>query len=213
MELEKDTKIPTSVCEPVGEDPEHRIRLLESLGYEPYDYYLWKGYLILEESTAERLIRDFFVPFLVPNLQGKLRTISAGGVGNVEACFSDFQRVFVFIHTAPQYKEKAWVAVDGGAEGKGLIAGLKAKFKSWPPEHFRCFTAENFEKYYPQGFQEKASSILAMSHGAKKQEEKGKLAEEVLRWALADPEKARSEFAICAEEILDFLKEISTKLA
>lgn len=213
MKLEENTNIPTSVCEPVPENPEHRIRLLESLGYEPFDFYLWKGYLILEESTAERLIRDFFIPFLVPNLQGKLRTISAGGVGNVEACFSDIHRVFVFMHTSPQYKERAWVGVDGGAEGKKLVAGLKAKFQSWPPEHFRCFTAENFEKYYPQEFQEKASVVLAMPHGPKKQEEKGKLAEEVLRWALADPVKAHAEFNVCAKEVLVFLNEIAAKLA
>jgi hypothetical protein len=212
MELEQDTKIPTSVCEPVGEDPEHRIRLLESLGYEPYDYYLWKGYLILEESTAERLIRDFFVPFLVPNLQGKLRTIAAQGVDDVEARLSDLLRLLVFIHTAPQYKERAWVAVDGGEEGKRLVSGLKAKFRSWPPEHFRCFTAENFEKYYPQEFQEKASDILTMPHGPKKQEEKGKLAEEVLRWALSDTVTAQAQFAVCAKEILNFLNEIAAKL-
>jgi len=103
--------------------------------------------------------------------------------------------------------------VDGGEEGKKLVEGLKTKFKSWPAEHFKSFTAENFEKYYPQEFQEKATNILALSHGPKKQEEKGKLAEEVLRWALADTEKAKAEFVVCAKEILDFLNEISTKLA
>jgi len=213
MKLADETRIPTSVCQPVAEDPQSRIQLLESLGYEPQDFYLWKGYLILEESTAERLIRDFFIPFLIPNLQGRLKTISAGGIGNVEAFFSDFHRIFVFIHTAPQYKERAWISVDGGVEGKKLVEGLKSKFKGWPAEHFRSFTAENFEKYYPQEFQEKATSILALPHGQKKQEEKGKLAEEVLGWALADPAKARSEFQTCATEILDFLNEISTKLS
>jgi hypothetical protein len=52
-----------------------------------------------------------------------------------------------------------------------------------------------------------------MPHGPKKQDEKGALAEEVLRWALADPVKAQAEFPVCAKEILDFLNEISTKLA
>jgi hypothetical protein len=117
------------------------------------------------------------------------------------------------VFLAPQYKERAWVGVDGGVEGKKLVEGLKSKFKGWPTEHFRSFTAENFEKYYPQEFQEKATNILALSHGPKKQEEKGKLAEEVLRWALSDPVKAQAEFAVCAKEILDFLNEISTKLS
>ena len=57
------------------------------------------------------------------------------------------------------------------------------------------------------------ADVLAMQHGQKKQDEKGKLAEDVLRWAMADPVKARAEFKVCAEEILDFLHEISKKLA
>ena len=52
-----------------------------------------------------------------------------------------------------------------------------------------------------------------MPHGPKKQEEKGKLAEKVLRWALADPVKAHAEFKVCAKEILAFLNEITAKLA
>ena len=105
------------------------------------------------------------------------------------------------------------IAVDGGVDGKKLVAALKVSFRSWPSEHFRFFTAENFEKYYPQEFQEKASTILAMPHGLMKQEAKGKLAEEVLSWALADPVKAQAEFAVSAREILDFLNEIAAKLA
>ena len=213
MKLEDSTKIPISTCRPVAEDPEQRIQLLESLGYELFDFYLWKAYLILEESTAERLIRDFLIPFLVPSLQGKLRTIAAQGVDDVGTRLSDLMSLFTFIHTAPQYKERAWVGVDGGAKGQKLVAGLQAKFKSWPPEHFRCFTAEHFEKYYPQQFQERASNVLALQHGQKKQEEKGKLAEDVLQWALADPAKAQAAFKDCAAEVLTLLNEIAGKLA
>ncbi len=213
MKLDENTRIPTSTCRPVPDDPGSRLQLLESLGYEPSDFYLWKGYLILEESTAERLIRDFFVPFLVRNLQGKLKTIAAQGVDDVEARLSDLMRLFVFIHTTPQYNGRAWVAVDGGEHGSKLVSGLKAKFKSWPEEHFRCFKAKQFEEYYPADFKEKALAILSMPHGLEKQKEKGRLAEEVLQWALADPVRAQTEFNISAKEVLDFLKEIAAKLA
>ena len=213
MKLEDASRIPTSVCQPVGEEAEDRIQLLESLGYEPFDFYLWKGYLILEESTAERLIRDFFIPFLVPNLQGKLKTIAAQGVSDVPARFSDLLRLFVFIHTAPQYKERAWVAVDGGVEGKKVVSDLKARFKSWPEQHFRCFTADDFERYYPSEFMPKVTEVLSMPNGKPRQEAKGKLAEEVLEWALADLVRAHKEFNMCAKEVLDFLKEIAGKLA
>ena len=213
MKLEDGSGIPTSTCQPVADNPEDRIHLLESLGYEPFDFYLWKGYLILEESTAERLIRDFFVPFLVPNLQGKLKTIAAQGVTDVEARLSDLMRLFVFIHTAPQYKERAWVAVDGGAKGDELVSNLRQNFKSWPEQHFRCFKAKNFEEYYPAQFQPKASEIFSMAKGLPKQQAKGKLAEEVLQWALDHQQEAKAEFASRAKEILDFLNEIATKLA
>jgi len=116
-------------------------------------------------------------------------------------------------HTAPQYKDRAWVGVDGGTKGQQLVVKMKAKFKDWQPEHFRSFTEENFEQYYPAEFKEKVNTVLGMPHGPQKQAEKGKLAEEVLRWAMADPVKAEAEFAVCAKEILDYLREISKKLA
>jgi energy-coupling factor transporter ATP-binding protein EcfA2 len=213
MNLDAATKVPVSTCSPVPDDPESRIQVLENLGYEPFDYFLWKGYLILEESTAERLIRDFFVPYMIPSLQGKLKTIAASGITDVEARLSDLMRLFVFIHTAPQYKGRAWVAGDNGVDGQALVEKLKAKFPTWPPNHFKLFSSENFEKYYPAQFQEKASEILALPHGMQKQKAKGQLAEEVLAWALSDPSRAKEEFKVCAKEIIEFLEEIRSKLA
>jgi hypothetical protein len=212
MELETSSKLPTSKCRPLSDRPEERVKLLEDLGYEPFDFFLWKGYLILEESTAEKLIREFFIPFLVRGLHGKLATISAGGISEVEPRFIDFMRVFVFIHTAPQYKERGWVAVDGDSEGKQVIERLRKAFKMWPEHHFRQFSKHHFEEYYPAAFRTRVAEVLAMPHGQGKQTAKGKLVEDVVAWAVEDLERAQNEFNLCAKEVLDLLRDIATRL-
>jgi predicted ATPase len=214
MKLEESSKIPICSCQPVPDEPDKRISLLENLGYDVFDSFLWKGYLILEESTAERIIREVLIPNFYPSLLLKLRTIAARGVQNVEPCFNDFHRLFVFVHTSPAYKERAWVAVDGSAEGKNTIEKLKAKFsKDWPENHFKWFFAEQFEEYYPKEFGQKVSEVIAMPHGLPKQKAKGDLANEIVNWALTNPEKAKVEFKESAKEVLEFLAEIDQKLA
>jgi hypothetical protein len=213
MELDETTKIPTSSCKLLSDVPEERIQLLENLGYEPADFYLWKAYLILEESSAEHIIKTFLIPYLVPKLQGKLQTIAAQGVDDVEARFSDFLRIFVFIHTSPQYRNRAWVAVDNGAQGEKVVASLQAKFvKNWPSKHFRCFKAENFERYYPPQFHETVAKVLGMTKGKTRRDAKKELALEVLDWATANIEVAKSEFEKCAAEIIGLLREIETEI-
>jgi hypothetical protein len=64
--------IPTSECESIDNTPEARRSVLEELGYEMTDYDLWKGWLILEESTAEKIINDFLLPNFAPKLLGKV---------------------------------------------------------------------------------------------------------------------------------------------
>jgi hypothetical protein len=49
--------IPTALYREIGTDPEERRAVLEELGYEMTDFGLWSGWLILEESSAERKIR------------------------------------------------------------------------------------------------------------------------------------------------------------
>jgi len=213
MKLDESSRVPVSICTQIGPEPEKRIAVLENLGYDIFDSFLWKGYFILEESSAERIIRDFLIPHFFPSLVTRLKTIASSGVQDVEPRLTDFLRLFVFVHTTPVYKQRAWVAVDGSADGRKIIADLKLKFnKDWPESHFRCFSEENFEKYYPKRFEQQASAVLAMPHGLLKQKAKGALAEEVVGWALANSEEAKKEFAVCAKEILEILAVIKDTL-
>jgi hypothetical protein len=68
----------TSTIKDLGTDPAARVAALSDLGYELYDFNLFDGWLILEESSAERIIRDYLIPWFVPRLT-RVRTIAAGG--------------------------------------------------------------------------------------------------------------------------------------
>jgi hypothetical protein len=214
VEMRQDAgRLPTSTCTLVPHEPAARLALLEELGYEPSDFYLWKAFLILEESTAERLIRDFFIPYMVPQLQGKLKTLASQGVDEVALRMADLLRLFVFIHITPQYSERAWIVVDGGPKGEELMKSLRNKFATWPADHFATFSKPCFEEYYPPQYAEQVARIVQIPNGLEKQTAKGELVQVVLSNALADITKAKLEFSKSADEVLQLLNYISEKLA
>lgn len=91
--------VPTTTIKNIeGNDSLGRLNILERLGYELKDFDLNSAWLILEESSAERIINDLLIPNFTPNLQSKLRTFSAGGLSNVEPRFHDLLNLFKFIH-------------------------------------------------------------------------------------------------------------------
>jgi predicted ATPase len=211
--LDGTTGIPTSICELVPDNPSDKLELLESLGYEPFDFYLWKGYLILEESTAELVINKVLVPWFFPSLSTRLKTIAASGVGDVERRFQEFRRVFVFVHSAEQYRNRGWVVVDSGDEGEKVVSRLRSAFKKdWPEDHFQCLPAPQFENYYPTHFQEESSRVFQLPHGKNKQDAKGKLAEKVVEWALANRAEAEAQFRESAGDVLQLLGTIDQNL-
>ncbi|PQJ09588.1 hypothetical protein CJD36_016750 [Flavipsychrobacter stenotrophus] len=204
--------VPTTTVKEVDNKPETRLDILSKLGYDFFDFELHQSYLILEESSAEYVIRDFLIPNFVPELYGKIKTIAAKGVQDLEVRVHDFNRLFVFIHTSPMYYKKAWVIADGDSAGKECISKLQSAFKTWPTEHFSTFVKDNFEEYYPERFQEKVQAVLKMPHGLKKQDAKGVLVKEVMLWALSNREDALAEFKQSAAEVIKVLKSINTKL-
>ena len=53
--------------------PEERFAALESLGYELIDAEIWDGWLLLEEASAEQIIRELLIP---RNLRNQRRRLS-----------------------------------------------------------------------------------------------------------------------------------------
>jgi hypothetical protein len=56
-------RIPTSAIRDVAPSAEARIAVLRDLGYELHDFDLWNGWLIVEEASAEVIIRNYLIPW------------------------------------------------------------------------------------------------------------------------------------------------------
>lgn len=198
----------------VPKDPEARRRVLEELGYEFYDFGLWTAWLFLEESSAEVLIRDWFIKWYTPRIKDKLRTYSANSLSQVELKFRDFNNLFVFLHLEPTYKNKVWVIIDDGEDEKEIVNRLKSTYmkSGWNEDNFSQFTEHDFEKYYPNRFQERVNQILEISNKKKKRTEKKKLLDDVKTWISENEKIAKEEFKISAKPVIDKLKEIAKAL-
>ena len=187
---------------------EERRNLLEDLGYDFFDFDLWKAWLFLEESSAEIIIKDYLIDWFVKPLKNQIRTFSSSGSANLIPRFEDFNKLFVFLHLEPTYKNRVWVLLDGGEEESKIIQKLRDKYvnSGWNDSNFKQFTHHDFERYYPLEFQPKVNEILKINDKNKKREEKRKLIIELKDWINEDRDKARAAFKISANEIIEHLK-------
>ncbi len=191
--------------------PQARLEVLRDLGYSFSDFELWDGWLILEESSAERIIRDYLIPWFVPKLT-RIRTLAAGGNRQVEPTFEDFSRLVRFTHLEQAYTDAAWVRVDGDSDGKEIIDSLRRRYSSWSDDRFSCFSKSQFEHYYPSVFKNRVKEVLGMEKKQDKREAKRLLLNEVRKWLDEDFERGREALASSAEEIIADLKVISSQL-
>jgi hypothetical protein len=205
-----DTLPATSIYKTV-DTPRGRLGVLQDLGYELADLGLGEGWLIFEESSAERIVREWFIPWYAPRL-ARLRTLGASGVTRIEPVMLDFKEMFLFAHIEGTYRGRAWVVVDGDDVGKSVIARLREEFRSWPPSHFQHWDKPAFEYYYPSIFSNRVSSVMAITGKRERRAAKADLLYSVLQWIERDPELARSEFEISASEVIDRLKEIEIEV-
>lgn len=217
IKTHKDEEIPNFKVSTVNEvlnNKDAKIEILEDLGYEFHDYDHWAAWLFLEESSAEELIRDYFIDWFAPKLKGKLRTYSARSVGEVKSKFKDFNNLFVFIHLESVYKNKAWVIVDNGEDEKKIINSLKENYvtkHNWIEDRFKQFQVHSFEEFYPIMFKEKIEAALN-KEGNEKRNAKSSLLHEVKDWIKNNPETAKIEFEKSAKEVIDILREIETEV-
>jgi len=198
----------------VPNNVDDRRAVLENLGYEFNDFGLWSAWLFLEESSAEVLIREWFIKWYAPKLLNKLRTFSANSLSQIIPKFDDFNKLFVFLHLEPVYKNKVWVIVDGGNEEGKIIDSLKNSYSrnGWNENNFSQFSEHDFEKYYPKRFKVKINSVLAETNKQIKREAKKALLEEIKEWILTNEKTAKEEFKISAEPVINKLKEIAKQI-
>ncbi|MCX6152566.1 MAG: AAA family ATPase [Candidatus Kapabacteria bacterium] len=214
IDMEYIDKIPTSTIVKLNNYIE-RFDCFREMGYELNDFNLWEAWLILEESSAETFINQYFIPWYHPSLIGKLRTISSGGISKVTNRLEALVSMFIYQHLTPIYKNKAWIMIDGDAEGRKYHKEFLDSFcensdDQWNRENFILLREFNFEKYYPEQFQEAVD--IALSDKNIKREKKKELLKIVIEWTESNIEEAKKQFAISAKEIIDILKNISEKL-
>lgn len=203
---------PVAEVRRVPEEPRARIEVLTDLGYELWDFHLWDGWLLLEESSAERIVRDYLIPWFAPRLR-RVRTVAVGGNAGVEPAFNDFNRLFRFTHLEDVYRDAAWVVIDGDEEGRQIVEALRERYaNSWAADHFRTFSAGNFEEYYPVRFQDRVRDTLAIGNRREKREAKRRLLDEVRQWVEENPAEAKDAFASSAAEVVAVLLEIEAAL-
>ncbi len=202
--------LPVSKIKLVANNPNERRDILQKLGYDFFDFEFNHAFLILEESTVERLIREVLIPEFVPSLNNKLKTISAMGVNDIETKFSTYLSLFVYLHTDPKFQKKAWVVTDGDIAGKKITNELKLKFKNWDSRCFLNFEKENFEDYFPSKFKSEIELIKTSKNGLEKQKRKGKLLEDLIVYWYNN--KPRVEFEICFKDHISILKNIELNL-
>ena len=201
----------TASIELVAETTEARIGVLRELGYELSDFDLWEGWLILEESTAEKIIRGFLIPWFAQKLT-LVRTISADGASKVEPTFEDFRRLFLYGHLESVYRGRAWVRCDGDKAGRDVIEKLKGKFKDVDPTHLGTFGEEQFENYYPKEFAEEVLQVLAISDRQMRREAKRQLFLKVEAWLRQDEDRAKAALKESAAEVIADLRSMEVAL-
>ncbi|MEQ9168971.1 MAG: AAA family ATPase, partial [Fulvivirga sp.] len=207
-------KMRLSTVEEVGKNPLDRKKVLEDLGYDFFDHDLWKAWLFLEESSAEVLIRDYFIKWFTPKLKYQLRTFSAGSISQIQPKFDDFNKLFVFLHLEPAYKNKVWVYIDGGEEEEKIINRMRNMYEKggWSTSNFNQFKNHDFEHYYPERFQNEVKRILQIQDKRTKRNEKKTLLDNIKKWIDNNEKEAKEEFKISANEIVEVLKSISKEL-
>lgn len=192
---------PQGAIKEVGNSAAERTAVLRALGYSFADFDLWEGWLILEESSAERIIKDYLIPWFAPKLK-RVRLVSSGGVSEVEPTTKEFNRLVRFTHLEDAYKGKVWVRVDGDDPGKKVVNDLKSFYSGWGEEQIRCFTEPQFENFFPTAFKEQTTAALAEKDRQTRRELKRKLLHDVVIWLEEDETRGREALTTSAASVI-----------
>ena len=205
LEVDHGDRLQTSTVELVEHTVEARTRLLTDLGYELSDLDLHDGWIIFEESSAEKIVRECLIPWFAPRLS-RVKTVSSRGTGGIPSAFEALNKLVLFSHLESRYAGKVLVLVDGDRSGLEAVAKLRSDYSSWDEASFRSFEQADFEKYYPDEFGQRAAQALAEPDKHKKRQAKKELLKDVLEWTTEDEARAKKAFASSADEIIKLLQ-------
>jgi predicted ATPase len=204
---QSDSRVPTATVRPVPDTVSARTGVLRNLGYSLSDFDLWDGWLILEESSAERIIRDYLIPFFVPRLTN-VRILSSDGVDNAEPTYMAFHRMVLYTHLQEVYRHTTWVRLDGDDAGEKVIAKLRSKFAQASEGQFGNFAQPRFENYYPVHFADRVDEVFSAANAQERREQKKRLLLDVIAWLDEDDSRAKAALEQSASEIIAFLRTV-----
>lgn len=207
-----ESPLASSHIEEVQRTATAHMEVLRELGYEFTDFDLFDAWLFMEESSAESVFREILIPAFTPELRGRLRTYSAGGVSNLEPSVAEFLRLIVFIHLQPVYKGRLWVCADGDDAGRGVIERITMSFPHLGNE-LSNFSESQFECYYPEYFRDRINLVLSIEDRQQRRKEKSILLQDVLSWTSDNGLEAISAWKNSAAEPIKLLESIREKLA
>lgn len=209
--IDNEKAIPETVVEDITDDKAKIRDVLVDIGHHFSDFGLYRGWVIFEESSLETIVKKYLIEWFVPSLKGKIATISASGVDNVNGIYRDMHRLYLFHHLQPLYAQSAWVILDGDPSGLSVREKLISVYGSDKAEKFICLSRDNIEKYYPDFLQERVKSALEMS-GEKKRREKATLLADFIKWASENEKEAKSKIKDNFSEVIKILEEIDRVL-
>ncbi len=189
---------------------EGRLEVLRDLGYALADMALGEGWLIFEESSAERLCRQFLIPWFAPNV-ARLNTAAADGTTRVGPLLQNLHEMTLYARLEPAYGQRLWVIADGDETGRDAIATLAGQFSTWPQGRFSTWDQPNFEEFYPEPFVGRAQGILSLSH-ADKRVAKRTLLNALIDWIIEDQARAREAFSKSAAGVIAILCRIEREV-
>lgn len=211
MHVTSDGQLPPTSSFKEAKTASERLAILADLGYELPDFALNEGWMIFEESSAERLIRQYFAKWYAPGLL-RLNFLAASGDSRILPIMQDYQEMLLFAHLQDVYRGRAWVVVDGGESGRKIIDQLREKFKTWSKTRFEQWSVADFELYYPSRFSDRVKEALETSDKIAKRAAKKQLLNEVLEWIAANEEVAKEEFLVSAAEVVEKLRRTEEEL-
>ena len=177
------------------------------------------GFIVCHSNPGRKMRESLHPAGLRPRncggrLKNKLKTYSAGSKDNIERQLESFNKLFVFLHLEPAYKNKVWVIIDNGNGEEKIINSLKTQYgeKGWNIDNFSQFSEHDFEKYYPSRFSEEVQGILNMPNGRHKQDQKKLLLEKVKEWIKTNESLAKEEFQTSAQDVIVKLQVIEKNL-
>ncbi|WP_411823662.1 ATP-dependent nuclease [Leptospira sp. 'Mane'] len=212
VEQEFKDRLPTTKVSQIANDPYERRLVLESLGYDLTDFDLAKHWIIFEESSAERIIVQYLIPWFAKDLAFGLKTVSANGAQEIENKAKALNDLFLFLHLEPVFKNRVWMIADGDSIGIEVMQKTREKFSTYAENHFINWKEEQFERYYPSEFQTDIEKVLSIENKRDRRNGKKELIDQLIDWIDKDQVKAKMAFEESACEVIQILKQIESSI-